>query len=657
MLTAGSRVSMLELANVDCEPLAKNDDNECENLDDDGDVMRLLLPERIIFIKKDIEPEPEGLDPADDTGLLAELDPKESERLGRTMARGVRKVGMGLFFTEDDDMVARVESILAPRDPSILDENDWEEFTLSDVQVYHADRKRYACILSASEDRPLVAIGKLKVLKEQRSLVIDKKYAASYVIVNDITHFAFGQDENGDIAIWVAGPPGWFSITPNQQYKMIFDASVEAVELFYFVVDHCRTAKRRKKGAPNVDKLCAEWNKRIGNTFPTTADVADTFHKHHEFLMKQMNEGAEGVKWHKTPIYAYLSEHHPELARPIESFKKSTVKTKRAPVIKIKHSSLSSEEFQRGRPLSSPFQAEGDIESGTQTPSERNARGKVQKSILRPRTASKNSGKGTGDALVTEKGVKKRLAINIANANGEEDDSISEASETPSRTSSSNAAIDALLDNLSSLPVRPKKKSRLGMMSTATNDTSTASDVNKDTSSSDNEQPLSAELPPDTWVCPVENCPKIVYKASQRYSKDVISDHSLSHAHDAKGMLDLVFSEQRRNVNANVSHLVGRIREFAQVNTETNTEGEAEPVTAELAPANVEMKNEATSEDSSQQAVDTNLEHMPTNPHQGDIGLITPIKEGKTIEGTAPESAQREAPDAKISPAKESCVL
>lgn len=92
---------------------------------------------------------------------------------------------------------------------------------------------------------------------------------------------------------------------------MVFDASVEAVDLFYFIVDHCKTAKRRKKGSPTVDKLCTEWNKRIGNTFPTTADVAEIFHKHHEFLMKQMNEGAEEVKWHKTPIYAYLSEHHP----------------------------------------------------------------------------------------------------------------------------------------------------------------------------------------------------------------------------------------------------------------------------------------------------------------------------------------------------------
>ncbi|KAI5290317.1 hypothetical protein KEM54_001847 [Ascosphaera aggregata] len=340
---------------------------------------------------------------------------------------------------------------------------------------------------------------------------------------------------------------------------MMYDASAEAVDLFYFVVDLCKTAKRRKKGSPSIDKLCAEYNKHIGNPYPTTADVAELFHKHHEFLMRQMNEGAEGVKWHKTLVYAYLSEHHPELARPIESFRKSSAKGKRASALAIRNSSSTSEESVQGRPESSPLLDSGDIESGTQSPSERNARGKIQKSILRPRTSSKGSGKGTKDPLIAEKGEKKRL-IGRSNIDGDEDDSVSEASETPSR----NSALDAFLDQFPSLPARPKKKSRLAVISTTTDDTSTTSDTNRDVSSAEDEQSLSTELPPDTWVCPVEGCPKLIYRASMRYAKDMISDHSLSHAHDTKGMLDLVFSEQRRNVNANVSHLVGRIKELAE---------------------------------------------------------------------------------------------
>lgn len=70
---------------------------------------------------------------------------------------------------DDDDMVVPIENVLATKDPSILDENEWEEFALSDVKVYQADRKRYASILSASESHPVIAIGKLNVSKEQRS--------------------------------------------------------------------------------------------------------------------------------------------------------------------------------------------------------------------------------------------------------------------------------------------------------------------------------------------------------------------------------------------------------------------------------------------------------------------------------------------------------
>lgn len=291
---------------------------------------------------------------------------------------------------------------------------------------------------------------------------------------------------------------------------------------------------------------------------------------------------------------------------------------------------------------------------------------------------------------MTEKGAKKRLAVGIANAENEEDDSTSEISETPLRTPTSNAAIDAILDNFS-LPVRPKKKSRLGIMSTAKDDTSTPPDV-KDTSSNDDDQSVITELPPDTWVCPVENCSKVVYRASSRYSKDVISDHSLSHAHDTKGMLDLVFSEQRRNVNANVSHLVGRIREFAQkdtkteteTKTETKTEEEMETVTAPLEPIKEEVVSASVLDETK---TSSSLDPVPLDPEQECNEMLTPVQEATKEEkgeatGEKPQlpaghepldvketkrkeneefnlsqSQHEQQPDAKISPSSEQCLL
>ena len=54
----------------------------------------------------------------------------------------------------------------------------------------------------------------------------------------------------------------------------------------------------------------------------------------------------------------------------------------------------------------------------------------------------------------------------------------------------------------------------------------------------------------------------MVYKASSKRSKEVIQDHSLAHAEDTQTKLDLVFAEQRRNVNISVNNLVSRIRDF-----------------------------------------------------------------------------------------------
>lgn len=69
------------------------------------------------------------------------------------------------------DMTARIEKVLASKDPGLTDENDWEEFSLKDVKVYIPGKTRYANILSASEDNPLMVTGQLEEVDEgQESL-------------------------------------------------------------------------------------------------------------------------------------------------------------------------------------------------------------------------------------------------------------------------------------------------------------------------------------------------------------------------------------------------------------------------------------------------------------------------------------------------------
>jgi hypothetical protein len=69
-------------------------------------------------------------------------------------------------------------------------------------------------------------------------------------------------------------------------------------------------------------------------------------------------------------------------------------------------------------------------------------------------------------------------------------------------------------------------------------------------------------LPEDTWACSVQGCGKVIFKASSKRSRELIHDHTLTHAEDTQTKLNLVFAEQRLNINLGVDNLLRRIREF-----------------------------------------------------------------------------------------------
>lgn len=76
-------------------------------------------------------------------------------------------------------MTAREEIILPPTDPSITDENDWWEFSLTDVKVLRPGKMLYANLLEATEKNPVQVIGCLELNKEQEHLS-EPSITASY---------------------------------------------------------------------------------------------------------------------------------------------------------------------------------------------------------------------------------------------------------------------------------------------------------------------------------------------------------------------------------------------------------------------------------------------------------------------------------------------
>lgn len=68
-------------------------------------------------------------------------------------------------------MTSREENVLAARDPSVDDENDWQEFSLIEVKVLIPGKSRYANLLTASADNPVRVTGCLdEVEEDQESL-------------------------------------------------------------------------------------------------------------------------------------------------------------------------------------------------------------------------------------------------------------------------------------------------------------------------------------------------------------------------------------------------------------------------------------------------------------------------------------------------------
>lgn len=194
-------------------------------------------------------------------------------------------------------MTSREDSVLAARDPSLTDENDWEEFSLSEVRVLVPGKSRYANLLTASPENPVQVTGCLdEVEEEQEKLgkflsfssfyshpmcgvlenetdrgvvcvmltdcgtVLDPEYLTKRIVLENVTHYAYGQHNDGEVGFWVAGKAGWFSISPAKGYKAIFNDVVEAIDLLYFLADRHQSKRTRKRRNwnPSVEYLCEE---------------------------------------------------------------------------------------------------------------------------------------------------------------------------------------------------------------------------------------------------------------------------------------------------------------------------------------------------------------------------------------------------------------
>jgi hypothetical protein len=92
-------------------------------------------------------------------------------------------------------------------------------------------------------------------------IVLDDDYISKRIVIENVTHYAYGQHADGEIGVWVAGQAGWYSIVPAKGYRPMHNDMVEAVDLLYFLVDRHRNQRPKRKrrgGEPTFEYLCDE---------------------------------------------------------------------------------------------------------------------------------------------------------------------------------------------------------------------------------------------------------------------------------------------------------------------------------------------------------------------------------------------------------------
>lgn len=124
-----------------------------------------------------------------------------------------------------------------------------------------------------------------------------------------MTNYSFGQDDDGKPVIWAAGKAGWYEISPSDRYLSHYNVTVEAIDLFYFMVDqHQNIPRKRQRFGFMIDPFLTEYQKHTGYRIDDDDEAMETIHKHHKFLLKQMIEEREGIDWSQTYLWKHLAE-------------------------------------------------------------------------------------------------------------------------------------------------------------------------------------------------------------------------------------------------------------------------------------------------------------------------------------------------------------
>ena len=168
-------------------------------------------------------------------------------------------------------MAVPEKTVLKPKDPILVNSDEWATFSIRKVKVVSQDNGELASLLSAHKDHPVKVTGQLQEIEEDYqhlsrllfsiftaslanngSTVLDPSYQRKTIELNSVTTYAFAEYQDGSYGFWAAGQAGWFEFDSSASaYRSIHHQMSEATSLLYFLADKLRrTAKQKPKLIP-----------------------------------------------------------------------------------------------------------------------------------------------------------------------------------------------------------------------------------------------------------------------------------------------------------------------------------------------------------------------------------------------------------------------
>ncbi|KAL8750485.1 MAG: hypothetical protein Q9184_006412 [Pyrenodesmia sp. 2 TL-2023] len=230
--------------------------------------------------------------------------------------------------------VLPVNDILGPVDGKIHSD-DWPIHHLKKVNVVSQQTQQCVSLLESHRNHAVQVTGVIQSIDPSHACtVLDRRWRSQRIEINNVSFWAFSQEEDKSVSLWASSSAGWFELhDPLPQYRDTFVGMHEAVSMLYYLADKWRRSRKgyaymKTKELDNYVKsvfrdvsppyfISCAWSNvdgafqysKSGRNYKPCSDpetFIHRFHSHARFLITSMLEGQDNLDWRKSPFLRYF---------------------------------------------------------------------------------------------------------------------------------------------------------------------------------------------------------------------------------------------------------------------------------------------------------------------------------------------------------------